>query len=531
MKNTTTIVIFLILLPVLFLCTNPENTSDPEPSGLDKAHLAKNYCGSCHQYVGPDMLSKSIWKEDVLPAMGHRLGIYKHENQRDSLIANNFKGVTINDTNIFPKKPLLAMEDWNKIVDFYVDRAPDSIPSSHKIPKIHPELKHFVMKEIQYSRPAPLTSLVKILPDQRGLVYGDTKPHVNKLIFLNANLEFDFELNLKTAPVHYYEKLDTILLTTIGKNPFPNDRFDGDLQKIYKENSGATYNKAITILPDLQRPVHVEYADINKNGLEDILVCEFGNHTGKVSWYENHGNSNYTKHVLRNTPGAIHARITDLNKDGYNDIIVLMSQGDEGIFYYENTGSSENDFKGNKIFTEKQLLSFSPLNGSQYFSLWDFNGDGHEDILYVAGDNADKTPILKEYHGLYLYLNDGNQNFELSWFHPQNGAYKAIPGDFDLDGDVDIVSISFFPDYLDSPEESFLYLENKGNLEFTPYSFPEATQGRWMVMDVGDLDGDGDLDIALGSFVYFKAMGDTTGLSTQWLESSPSVIVLENTTR
>lgn len=48
-------------------------------------------------------------------------------------------------------------------------------------------------------------------------------------------------------------------------------------------------------------------------------------------------------------------------------------------------------------------------------------------------------------------------------------------------------------------------------------------------MDVGDIDDDGDIDIALGSFVYFIAKGDTTGLSKKWLKESPSVILLENT--
>src|SRR5207253_2345451 len=51
-----------------------------------------------------------------------------------------------------------------------------------------------------------------------------------------------------------------------------------------------------------------------------------------------------------------------------------------------------------------------------------------------------------------------------------------------------------------SPEESFVYLENKGGLKFEAYSFPESTTGRWLTMDVNDLDGDGYLDIVLGSF-------------------------------
>ena len=113
------------------------------------------------------------------------------------------------------------------------------------------------------------------------------------------------------------------------------------------------------------------------------------------------------------------------------------------------------------------MLSFSPLNGSQYIELADFNKDGFDDLIYVCGDNADRTPFLKPYHGVYIFQNDGDFNFKQSWFYQLNGAYKAIPRDYDLDGDLDIAAIAFFPDYLHYPEESFVYLENNGNLNFT----------------------------------------------------------------
>ena len=98
---------------------------------------------------------------------------------------------------------------------------------------------------------------------------------------------------------------------------------------------------------------------------------------------------------------------------------------------------------------------------SQYLELADFNKDGFDDIVYVCGDNADKSPILKNYHGIYIYLNDGKSNFTPSYFYPRIGAYKAIVLDYYLDGDLDIAAISFFPDYLRYPEESFIYLNNK----------------------------------------------------------------------
>ena len=81
-----------------------------------------------------------------------------------------------------------------------------------------------------------------------------------------------------------------------------------------------------------------------------------------------------------------------------------------------------------------------------------------------------------------------------------HGCFKAVARNFDGDGDLDIAAISFFADYSMHPEESFLYFENKGNLDFQPSSVPRTTTGRWLTMDVGDLDGDGKIDLVVGNF-------------------------------
>ncbi len=498
-------------------------TESVPPSGLSGQDLSLTYCSSCHAYVNPDALSRAAWKDDVLPAMGFRLGMYPRGKRPDSLFEGGIGGSIVRNAGIYPNEPMLAEEDWRKIVAYFLDNAPDSISPPVRRNQIRMGLHHFKYRESAFSHRPPLTAMVKILPDSRGIVFSDGKGLRSMLTYLTPDLQENYTLALPTTPVQYHERSTGLFLTTIGKGVFPNDAPDGTLQLLERNWPEPRFKLASSILTNLQRPVHVAYGDLNNDGLEDMVVCEFGNMTGRLSWYERTVEGGYTKRILREKPGAIKAIIKDANNDGLPDIYVLMGQGDEGIFFYENQGGGE--------FRETRLLTFSPLNGSQYIELADFNNDGFDDIVYVCGDNADLTPTLKDFHGVYIFLNDGRNGFKKAYFYQMNGAYKAMARDFDLDGDLDIAAISFFPDYTRYPEESFVYLRNVGNFKFEDYSFPEASKGRWVVMDAGDMDGDGDDDLVLGSFVYFLPAGDTTGLGQQWLRTSPSLIVLENVIR
>ncbi|MCC6287846.1 MAG: VCBS repeat-containing protein [Chitinophagaceae bacterium] len=522
------LIAFSLVALLLIACKTKQKNDTPaieEPpvSSFSGKELALTYCSSCHAFVSPELLPTSSWKLSVLPAMGYRMGIYNRGYRPDSLFDPGISGEVVRNANIFPEKPVLAREDWHKIEEYFLKNSPGTILPPVRETPIRVGLKHFRYKETSFSHRPALTTMVKILPDNKGIAYADGKPGRNVLTFLNPDLRENFSLPLRSTPVQFREKSNELYLTIAGNGIFPTDAPGGSLQLLIKNDTGRGYHSGDMLIPNLKRPVCIAYGDLNKDGLEDAVVCEFGNQTGELAWFQHNQNGGYTKNVLRSKPGAITAIIKDANRDGLPDIYVLMAQADEAIFLYENLGAGR--------FKEKRLLSFPPLYGSQHIELADFNKDGFDDIVYVCGDNADKTPILKKYHGIYIFLNDGKNNFRQSYFYQMNGAYKAIVSDYDLDGDPDIAAISFFPDYRNYATESFIYLENKGHLKFDDYSFPEATKGRWIVMDAGDMDADGDTDLVLGSFVYFIADGDTTGLGKKWLTTGPSVIVLENTIR
>ena len=268
-------------------------------------------------------------------------------------------------------------------------------------------------------------------------------------------------------------------------------------------------------IPQLARPIQFAAGDLNEDGKEDIVICSFGNNRGKLAWYES---GDVTKEqVLSALPGSRRVEIKDFNGDQKNDLMVLRSQAYEAISIFYNRGKGQ--------FEEKIVLQFPPVYGSSYFELADFNQDGFQDILLTNGDNWDYSAILKPYHGARVYLNDGRDNFKEAFFYPLYGCSKAMARDFDNDGDIDIAAISFYAD-LENPAQGFIYLSNEGNLHFKAFSTPEAALGKWLTMEAGDFDKDGDVDIVLGS--YFHTVGEVTKLIVQGVSTFPQLLVLYN---
>ncbi|NJO25167.1 MAG: hypothetical protein HC867_04370 [Bacteroidia bacterium] len=73
-----------------------------------------------------------------------------------------------------------------------------------------------------------------------------------------------------------------------------------------------------------------------------------------------------------------------------------------------------------------------------------------------------------------------------------------------------------------------LFIEgNIGDDQFQRYTFDGYKDGRWMTMEAGDMDGDGDLDIILGSALF--GFGEVPeSYTSRWREKRVSVCVLEN---
>ncbi len=462
--------------------------------------LARRYCGSCHVFPDPILLDKTTWYKSVLPQMAFRMGL---DYSLLSTISNDDQAEVI---STLPGKAMVSQSDWEAIQDYYLKNAPDTLfaPSVD----IKTEIKQFDGEV--YKLPGfPMTTFVQ--PDTiNNKIYVGSR--LKKLYRLNHRLDVEDSFMLKSPPsdLHFSKQGDlTLLLMGIMD---PNDQALGEISTLNQNNRSWS-----TIIDSLKRPVNFEISDLDNDGLDDIVVCAFGNYSGALLAYKNLGDGKYQKYVLQNLPGARKIIIRDFDNNGTPDILALLSQGDEKIILLLN--------QGNFNFRLNTLLSFPPVYGSSFFDVADFNNDGKPDILYTNGDNADYSMILKPYHGVRIFLNNGKNEFSESWFYNMHGASQALARDFDGDGDLDIAAISFFPDFKNHPEHGFIYFENTGT-DFIPQVTPLAAAGRWLTLEAADIDHDGDEDLMLGALDFNSGVPEK--LWKTWSNDQVSILLLRN---
>ncbi|WP_420146768.1 FG-GAP repeat domain-containing protein [Spirosoma sp.] len=489
--------------------TNTPSATSTSDSLAAGRQLALRYCSSCHLFPEPDLLDKKTWVTGVLPNMAMRLGL--ELAGQDTLKAlSPEEEQAIRQLNVYPETAAISRSDWNKLVSYYERSAPNEPLPQKPHASITNQLPLFKPKAVTLSdKPVPQTTLLKYDTNKGQLYVGDAQ---NALYVLDRSFQPSDTWWIDTPPTDIdFPKNAAPRLLTIGIFS-PSDQHLGRLMTL--ERSAKSGSSPINI-KELPRPVQFAASDLNADGKEDVVVCGFGNNAGKLFWYD--GFEPTKEHVLKAFPGARRVEIADFNRDKKPDIMVLMAQAREEISIFYN--------QGNGRFSEKTVLRFSPVFGSSYFELADFNKDGFPDILLTNGDNWDYSATNKNYHGVRIYLNDRKDNFKEAWFFPMYGASKAVARDFDKDGDLDFAATSFYVT-LAQPEQNFLYFSNEGKLAFKPFSTPEAASGKWLTMEAADFDQDGDIDVVLGS--YFHTVGEMMQLLTQGLTSFPQLLVLEN---
>lgn len=492
------LIIFLAAGILLISCNNNHPVVVEQ---LDGKALSEKYCKSCHQYPDASLLDQETWGKHVLPAMARRLGIAVYGDDQYA--------------NVPSAKSALDYEDWLKIVNYYKTAAPKVLKPA-KVPLA--PVKDMGVFSLLKAPAAPTTATTTLV------AYDSISHCIFTCDAMSRNVnQWSSQLKLLSSQKYASPAVDVRFSKDSAGTEQGLFTFIGSMDAIDVSNGlvvnipvgGKPNNNNRPIADHLPRPVKSLQADINKDGLQDLVICGFGHNGGSLYWYKQSSGGRFEKHIISTMPGAEFIEVNDYNHDGWPDIMCLFAQAEEGVWLFLN------NHKGG--FTTTNLLRFPPVYGSSSFQLVDFNHDGKPDILYTSGDNSDYSKTLKPYHGVYIYLNQGNFKYKQAYFYPVNGATKAIAADFNGDGQLDIALIAFFADLKNNPEEGFTYFEQDKPMHFIPHNLPIAKYGRWICMDVADYNDDGKPDIILGNYSF--GFINQEDLTPTWNAYTPFVVL------
>lgn len=473
--------------------------------------LFEQHCARCH--VGPDIqhLPKHIWKENILPEMGARMGIVTPGYDPYAGYSFNEKEAVM-ATNTYPLRPLISNEDWTSLKNYIISLAPEQLPENKNLPPLNIHFSQFIPYPVKLdNNPGSYITYLEYLNSSNEAAIGDMQGTLRMYDFGQKNITRT--VSVSSPVIDYNRSGSNEHITQIGRLD-PSEIPSGSFSKLK--------NDSLFIVEDkIHRPVHTLAEDLDNDGNPEFIISEFGNLTGKLSLISQSNNGTFESRTLLNQPGVIRTVARDMNNDSKKDLILLTSQGEESIMIFYQEGPLE--------FRRETPIRFSPVYGSSWFEVIDYDNDGDLDIATVHGDNADKSYVHKPYHGLRIHLNDGNNNFEEAYFYPLNGATRLLARDFDQDDDMDFAIIASFPDYEAEHIRSFIYLENtaKGDFNFDSSTFQSVENARWFLMDAGDIDKDGDLDIILTSFSY-SFIPVPKEVEQVWKENDIDMIILEN---
>lgn len=184
--------------------------------------------------------------------------------------------------------------------------------------------------------------------------------------------------------------------------------------------------------------------------------------------------------------------VADINNDGNQDVFIGGARGTPGTMYL-------NQSNGRLVALNTKALIDDADFEDTAAAFFDVDNDGDLDLMVGSGGNEVGQ---QRHYKVRLYLNDGKGNFskdDRPIPFTQNNISVVIPYDFDGDGDIDVFvgSRSVVGTYGIDP--GHLFLENNGDGTFT-----DATQKiAYDLKDAGmitdaiwvDVDGDGKKDL------------------------------------
>ncbi|MFO0660875.1 MAG: FG-GAP-like repeat-containing protein [Polyangiaceae bacterium] len=242
------------------------------------------------------------------------------------------------------------------------------------------------------------------------------------------------------------------------------------------------------------------FGDLDGDGDLDLVVTDwgtapsnFGADGDTVHLYLNDGSGKLTEGAASAIPAPIPG--ADGNTPIDIDVADVDGDFDLDVIVNDRNGQSRlwlND--GHASFTDVSSSNHPPKNGPYTYNveLCDIDGDGDLDMLL---DNAGAN--YPNGHSSQVLVNDGQGKFTdeteariSNEPSSDDNAVKCL--DIDDDGDFDLIVAS-----LSNPSEKLLINDGTGHFTFEDGGFPDADDPT-LGIDVGDLDGDGILDVVTG---------------------------------
>jgi len=431
----------------LALCLAAARAVSPE-------RLAKRECSKCHAFPPPASMHREDWEKGAFPYLEDLLGIDQIENYDAQTQA-------------------AVRARWDTIKAFYLRQSYEksSTPSATEPP---------VSAAFGHRSTVEKLNVTAIHHDAaNGLVYvGDELSRAvlvydrafrNVRTFAADKVPCDFELAGDRLYVCSHGTLAP-LDSEAGEVGYITDSGLGDYRPL---------------LRGLNRPTR--YVPFRHSGADCAVLCEYGISEGRITVYR----EGQPVFVLPMS-GALDCRVLDTDADGQPEIYVLVAQEHECLLRFTMKPGGEVD--------PLVLIKKQPGWGFTAMEMLDVDGDGAVNVLLSNGDTTEFRSHPRRYHGIRIY-DLGEDELVEKQFIPAHGAMDFTMLDADADGDLDIASVSYFADFRHKPHQAaMLHLRSDG--QFTSQPLPGHGQGRWCRIASGDIDGDGDPDLLLGSLNY-----------------------------